>query len=151
MGISKDHFFRIFQSELRETLQRFFENRRAHITEEIVAEVADPALLSKLMAFELIEHDTEASEYRLDDRLERFLDEMLGAVETAQADWLVSLIEEIRRSIDGYLRRRNRCAIISCGLALGARIRSRKGCELSFVAFTVDGPKVKAFFFPKRL
>ena len=56
----------------------------------------------RLIALELVEYDAEAGEYRLDDRAERFFDEMLGAAEVAQADWLVALLEEIRRSIGGY-------------------------------------------------
>jgi hypothetical protein len=102
MQLQKDSFFRIFQSDLRVALQRFFENRRAGITPEIVGDFVDPAMLERLIALELIEYDAEASEYRLDDRVERFFDEMLGAAEIAQADWLVALLEEIRRSIGGY-------------------------------------------------
>jgi hypothetical protein len=36
--------------------------------------------------------DGAAGECGLDDRVERFLKEMLGASEVAQADWLVSLL-----------------------------------------------------------
>lgn len=102
MQFSKDSFFRIFQSDLRAVLQRFFENRRGHITSEMAGNFADLATLDRLVALELIEFDAEAGEYRLDDRVERFFDEMLGAVESVQADWLVGLLEEIRRSIEGY-------------------------------------------------
>jgi hypothetical protein len=102
MQVPKESFFRIFQSELRVVLQRFFENRRGRITPEIATDFADPATMERLVALELIEFDAEAGEYRLDDRIERFFDEMLGAAEVAQADWLVGLLEEIRRSITGY-------------------------------------------------
>jgi hypothetical protein len=102
MQVQKDSFFRIFQSDLRVVLQRFFENRRAGITPEIAGDFVDPAILERLIALELVEYDAEAGEYRLDDRAERFFDEMLGAAEVAQADWLVALLEEIRRSIGGY-------------------------------------------------
>jgi hypothetical protein len=102
MQVQKDSFFRIFQPDLRGALQRFFENRHSHVTPEIAADFADAATLERLTALELLEFDVEAGEYRLDDRVERFFDEMLGAVEVAQADWLVGLIEEIRRSIEGY-------------------------------------------------
>jgi hypothetical protein len=102
MQIEKDSFFRIFQSDLRIALQRFFENRHARITPEIAGEFVDPATLERLIGLELVEYDGEVGEYRLDDRVERFFDEMLGAAEIAQADWLVGLLEEIHRSIDGY-------------------------------------------------
>lgn len=68
----------------------------------MVADWADSGSLSRLAALELVEIDVAAGEYRLDDRAERFLEEMLGASEVAQADWLVGLLEEIRRNIDGY-------------------------------------------------
>jgi len=102
MQVQRDSFFRIFQSDLRGALQRFFENRRGRITPEITSDFVDPATLERLVALELVEFDGDAGEYRLDDRVERFLDEMLGAVEVAQADWLIGLLEEIRRSIEGY-------------------------------------------------
>jgi len=102
MQFSKYSFFRIFQSDLRAVLQRFFENRRGRVTSEMVGDFADLATLDRLVALELVEFDAEAGEYRLDDRVERFFDEMLGAVESVQADWLVGLLEEIRRSIEGH-------------------------------------------------
>jgi hypothetical protein len=101
MQVQKDSFFRIFQSDLRVVLQRFFENRRAGITPEIAGDFVDPAILERLIALELVEYDAEAGEYRLDDRAERFFDEMLGAAEVAQADWLVALLEEIRAPSPG--------------------------------------------------
>ncbi|MDB6024479.1 MAG: hypothetical protein JWM68_702 [Verrucomicrobiales bacterium] len=126
MAVSKDNFFRIFQSDLREGLQRFFENRNVRISEEIVEELVDRPSLAKLIAFDFIEHDSETSEYRLDDRVERFLDEMLGAVEIAQADWLISLIDEIRRSIEGYhkLSDTAKAAVFSRKVC-----RSLRGCK----------------------
>jgi len=96
----KDSFFRIFQSEFRSALQRFFENRHVRITPEIASELVDPNTLDKLIGLQLLELD--AGDYRLDDRVERFLDEMLGAGEIAQADWLIALIEELRRLIEGH-------------------------------------------------
>jgi len=102
MQMSKESFFRIFQSDLRSVLQRFFDNRRGQVTPEMAADFSDPGTLERLVALELVEFDVEAGEYRLDERIERFFDEMLGATEIAQADWLVGLLEEIRRSIDGY-------------------------------------------------
>ena len=104
MQIARDSFFRIFQAELRSVLRRFFENRRGQITAEMAAEFADPETIERLVALELIEFDAEAGEYRLDERMERFFEEMLGAAEIAQADWLVGLLEELRRSIDGCRR-----------------------------------------------
>jgi hypothetical protein len=102
MQIQKDSFFRIFQAEVRGPLQRFFENRHSRITPELASDFTDTTTLERLIALELVEFDAESQEYRLDDRVERFLDEMLGAVEVAQADWLLGLLEEIRRSIEGY-------------------------------------------------
>ena len=102
MQVQKDSFFRIFQSDIRVALQWFFENRRARITPEIASDHVDAATLERLIASELIEYDGEAGEYRLDDRIERFFDEMLGVAEIAQADWLVGLLDEIRRLIDGF-------------------------------------------------
>jgi hypothetical protein len=102
MQTHKESFFRIFQSDLRPALQRFFENRRGKITPEVAGDFVDQATLERLVALELLEFDAEAGEYRLDDRVERFFDEMLGASEVAQADWLVGLLEEIRRTIEGY-------------------------------------------------
>src|SRR5664280_2871485 len=100
MQIAKDSFFRIFQADLRIALQRFFENRHAKVTPEIVSEFVDPATLERLIGLELVEFDSEAGEYRLDERVERFFDEMLGVAEVAQADWLVGLLDEIRRTIE---------------------------------------------------
>jgi hypothetical protein len=102
MLISKESFFRIFQSDLRSALQRFFENRRGRITPELAGDFVDQATLERLVALELVEFDSEAGEYRLDDRVEHFFDEMLRASEVAQADWLVGLLDEIRRTIEGY-------------------------------------------------
>jgi|GEM_PF-801967 len=102
MHIRNDSFFRIFQSDVRSALQRFFENRSARITREIAVEFIDAATLEKLIAFQLVEYDGNANEYRLDDRVEQFFDAMLGAGEIAQADWLISLLEELRRLIEGH-------------------------------------------------
>ncbi len=102
MHVYKDSFFRIFQSDYRGALQRFFENRHVRITREIAAEFIDSATLDKLVALQLVEYDGDGGDYRLDDRIERFFDEMLGAVEVAQADWLVGLVEELRRLIEGH-------------------------------------------------
>jgi hypothetical protein len=102
MHIYKDSFLRIFQSDVRGGLQRFFENRLVRITPEIAADLFDAATLEKLVGLQLVELDPDAGEYRLDDRVERFLDEMLGAGEIAQADWLIGLLEELRRLIEGH-------------------------------------------------
>jgi hypothetical protein len=102
MQISKETFFRIFQSDLRSGLQRFFENRRSRITPEMAGDFVGQVTLERLVALELVEFDGDASEYRLDDRVEHFFDEMLRASEVAQADWLMGLLEEIRRTIEGY-------------------------------------------------
>jgi hypothetical protein len=53
-----------------------------------------------MLGLELLEYD--GSEYRLDDRVERFIEDMLGATEVAQADWLTTLIEEVQRLIEGH-------------------------------------------------
>lgn len=102
MRIYKDSFFRIFQPELRGPLQRFFENRNAQITRDVANEFMGAATLDKLVALQLVEHDIASGDYRLDDRVERFFDEMLGAVEVAQAEWLVALLEEMNRIIEGH-------------------------------------------------
>lgn len=102
MYVFKDSFFRVFQSDLRGPLQRFFENRNIQITGELANKLTDVATLDKLMALQLIEQDTGSGEYRLDDRVERFFDEMLGAAEVAQAEWLVGLLEELHRLIEGH-------------------------------------------------
>ncbi|MFN2509300.1 MAG: hypothetical protein ABR589_11075 [Chthoniobacterales bacterium] len=68
----------------------------------MAAEIADQGTLSRLSGLELLQYDGTANEYRLDDRIERFIEDMLGAAEVAQADWLTGLIEELRRLIDGY-------------------------------------------------
>jgi hypothetical protein len=98
----KDSLFRVFQADVRSVLQRFFENRTMSITAQIAAEFADPPILDRLVNLQLIEHDTETGEFRLDERVERFLTEMLGAAEVAQADWLTGLLEELQRLIEGY-------------------------------------------------
>ncbi len=103
MQAYKDSFFRIFNSDLRNPLQRFFDNRHGHINNAVALElVGEPAVLEKLLGMGLLVHDTSDDNYRLDDRVERFFDEMLGAEETAQADWLLTLLDEIRRRIEGY-------------------------------------------------
>lgn len=102
MHVYKESFFRIFQSDIRSALQRFFENRRTRITPEIAADLVDAATLDKLIGLQLVEHDPADDEYRLDDRVERFLDEMLGAGEIVQAEWLIGLVGELRRLIEGH-------------------------------------------------
>ncbi len=102
MHVYKDSFFRIFQSDIRNGLQRLFENRLVRITPEIAVGLIDAATLEKLIGLQLLEFDSQANEYRLDDRIDRFLDEMLGAGEIAQADWLIGLLEELKRLIAGH-------------------------------------------------
>ena len=98
----KDSFFRVFQADVRSVLQRFFENRATPITASLATEFADVSMLDRLVSLQLIEHDPDNGEYRLDERVERFLTEMLGAAEVAQADWLTGLLEELQRLIDGH-------------------------------------------------
>jgi hypothetical protein len=102
MHIYRDSFFRVFAPDYRAALQRFFENRNARITREIASEFVDAAKLDKLVALQFVEHDQDSGDYHLDDRVERFFDEMFGAAEVAQADWLVGLLEELRRLIEGH-------------------------------------------------
>jgi hypothetical protein len=102
MQVYKDSFFRIFQPDLRGALQRFFENRNVRITRQLAAEFVDAAILDKLLALEFIDFEADSGEYHLDDRVERFFDEMFGAAEVAQADWLIGLLEELRRLIEGH-------------------------------------------------
>ena len=98
MQVFKESFFRIFNSELRNPLQRFFDNRHGRINHSVALElVGEVALLEKLLGWGLLVHDISDDNYRLDDRVERFFDEMLGAQEAAQADWLVTLLDEIHR------------------------------------------------------
>ena len=102
MLVHKESLFRVFQADYRTTLSRFFENRNDRITAEMAAEFGDPATLARLLGMELLQYDGASNEYRLDDRVERFIEEMLGAAEVAQADWLTALLEELRRLIDGH-------------------------------------------------
>ena len=102
MHVFKDSFFRVFQSDLRGPLQRFFENRSVPITAELAYKFMDAAALDKMIALQLVEHEVECGEFHLDDRVERFFDEMLGAAEAAQAEWLVGLLEELHRLIEGH-------------------------------------------------
>lgn len=98
----RDSFFRIFAPDFRGALQRFFENRNGRITQEVAVELVDVSVLDKLVALQLVEFDADSGEYHLDNRIERFFDEMLGAVEVAQADWLFALLEELRQLIEGH-------------------------------------------------
>jgi len=102
MPIQKDSLFRIFQSDYRSVLWRFFENRKEPVPADVAAELCDRPTLERLLALGLLEHDGASNEYRLDDRLERFLEDMLSAAEVAQADWLVALLEELPKLIEGY-------------------------------------------------
>jgi hypothetical protein len=52
-----------------------------------------------MLGLEIVEYDGATNEYGLDDRVERFLEEMLGAAEVALADWLEGLLEELGRQI----------------------------------------------------
>lgn len=101
MPIHKDSLFRIFQADYRTALWRFFENRHDRMTADLAAEFCDRATLERLLGMELLQYDGASNEYRLDDRIERFIEEMLGAAEVAQADWLAALLEELRRVIEG--------------------------------------------------
>jgi hypothetical protein len=102
MAVHKESLFRIFQSDFRTALWRFFENRNDRITADVAAEFGDPGTLARLLGLELLQYDGASHEYRLDDRVERFIEEMLGAAEVAQADWLAALLEELRRLIEGH-------------------------------------------------
>lgn len=82
-------------------LRRFFENRSERITPELAAGFGDRGVLDRLVGLGLLEYDPSLSEYRMDDRLERFFEEMLGATEVAQADWLIGVMEELHRLING--------------------------------------------------
>jgi hypothetical protein len=81
-------------------LWQFFANRHERITADLAIEFADSDTLGRMLGLELLEYD--GSDYRLDDRIERFIEDMLGATEVAQADWLRTLIEEGRRLIEGH-------------------------------------------------
>jgi hypothetical protein len=100
MSVTKERLFRVFHADYRDVLWRFFANRHDRISAEVAVEFADAATLARMLGLELLELD--GSEYRLDDRIERFIEDMLGAAEVAQADWLTTLIEELRRLIDGH-------------------------------------------------
>ena len=102
MGVHKESLFRIFQSDFRTVLRRFFENRHERVPASLAGEFGDLAALHRLLGLELLHYDGESDEYRLDDRIERFVEDMLGAAEVAQADWLTSLLEELRRLIEGH-------------------------------------------------
>ena len=99
MPVPADSFFRIFTHDVREILRRFYENRHERVTAHFAADFVDQATLERLLALELLEYDPGEGEYRLDGRLESFFEEMLGTAEVAQADWLGSLLEELRRLI----------------------------------------------------
>lgn len=102
MPIHKDSLFRIFQTDYRTVLWRFFENRHDRMTADLAAEFCDHTILERLLGIELLQYDGASNEYRLDDRIERFIEEMLGAAEVAHADWLSALLDDLRRVIDGH-------------------------------------------------
>lgn len=99
MPAPTDSFFRIFTADARDSLRRFYENRHERITVNLATDFAEQTTLDRLVALELLEFDPSEGEYRLDGRLESFFEEMLGTAEVAQADWLGSLLEELRRLI----------------------------------------------------
>jgi hypothetical protein len=100
MPVTRESLFRVFHTDYRTVLWRFFANRHDRITPELAAEFADSGTLGRMLGLELLEYD--GSEYRLDDRIERFIEDMLGAAEVAPADWLTTLIEEVRRLVEGH-------------------------------------------------
>lgn len=100
MSVTKESLFRVFHTDYRSVLWRFFANRHDRITPDLAVQFADSGTLGRMLGLELLEYD--GSEYRLDDRIERFIEDMLGAAEVAQADWLTTLIEEVRRLIEGH-------------------------------------------------
>jgi hypothetical protein len=102
MSIFKESFFRVFQADIRGSLRKFFENRNGHITAALALEFADSATLNRLIGLEFLEYDGSSNEYRLDDRVERFLEEMLGAAESVQVDWLTGILEELNRQVTAY-------------------------------------------------
>ncbi len=104
MSVYKESFFRIFRSATGEPLRRFFENRHGRISAEMALERSGAEVIDRLLALALIEYDRDSGVYRLDDRVERFFDEMLGAVEAPHADWLFTLIDELKRQIEGYYK-----------------------------------------------
>jgi len=99
MPVTRESLFRVFHTDYRTVLWRFFANRHDRITPELASEFADSGTLGRMLGLELLEYD--GSEYRLDDRIERFIEDMLGAAEAAPADWLTTLIEEVRRLVEG--------------------------------------------------
>jgi hypothetical protein len=108
MPVPADSFFRIFAHDVREILRRFYENRHERITVHFAANFVDQTTLERLVALELVEYDPSEGEYRLDGRLESFFEEMLGTAEVAQADWLGSLLDELRRLIGACQNLRDR-------------------------------------------
>ena len=125
MATLKDSFFRVFQSETRVVMRKFFDNRHTRIKGAVAFEMADSATVERLLGLQLLEYDGSTNEYRLDDRVERFFEEMLGSGEAVQSDWLTGIIEDLHRQIkahqglsdlakgDSFLRRINR-ALRSC-------------------------------------
>jgi hypothetical protein len=93
MPVPRESLFRVFHTDYRAVLWRFFANRHDRITTDVATELADSGTLGRMLGLELLEYD--GSEYRLDDRIERFIEDMLGAAEVAAADWLTTLIEEV--------------------------------------------------------
>ncbi len=87
MPVPRESLFRVFHSDYRTVLWRFFANRHDRITPDLATEFANSGTLGRMLGLELLEYD--GSEYRLDDRVERFIEDMLGAAEVAPADWLM--------------------------------------------------------------
>jgi len=100
MSVPSDSLFRVFSADARVALRRFYENRHERIATHLATNFAEQSTLDRLLALELLEYDSGEGEYRLDGRLESFLEEMLGTAEVAHADWLGSLLEELRRLIE---------------------------------------------------
>lgn len=102
MADFKESFFKVFQTDARQVLRKFFENRAAKITVDIATGFSDPTTLARMVALGFLDADEAAGVYRLDDRTETYLEQMLGAEELAHASWLTDLLEEMQRRIDAF-------------------------------------------------
>ncbi len=76
MPVTQKSLFRVFEADYRNVLWQFFANRHDRITADLAVEFADSGTLRRMVGLELLEYD--GNEYRLDDRIERFIEDMLG-------------------------------------------------------------------------
>jgi hypothetical protein len=92
---TQQRIFVLFQKKYREVLHRFFVNREQAFTHSEAEAFADDGTLADLVEAGALLDDDGC--YRLDDRVESFLEAMLDAGEAQPVQWLAAHLDEFEK------------------------------------------------------